>query len=136
MGVPFVIIQNDSSDPVIGTFAGLAEGALFKFSGRQWKITYQGGDGNDVMLTLKSLQLPLSLDSIPQPHISNSWILKGNGDPADQTYIMQSSPDPTSIMHQTNQVEVLYTRHSEECCAVIPRAKICEGIASQPKSLT
>jgi autotransporter-associated beta strand protein len=93
VGVPFVIIQNDAADPVVGTFAGLAEGALFKFSGRQWKITYQGGDGNDVMVTLKSLQLPLSLDSITHVPSGNYWILKGNGDPADNTYIMQSSPD-------------------------------------------
>ena len=50
----FVIINNDGSDAVMGTFQGLAEGAevstnLF-FSGFPYAITYQGGDGNDVVL--------------------------------------------------------------------------------------
>lgn len=50
-GDSFTIINNDSSDPVVGTFNGRAEGALFSVAGLPFRITYTGGDGNDVVLT-------------------------------------------------------------------------------------
>ena len=46
------LIDNDGSDPVIGTFAGLAEGATLLVGGETFRITYSGGDGgNNVVLT-------------------------------------------------------------------------------------
>src|SRR5262249_40018087 len=51
LGSSFVIVNNHSSDPISGTFAGLAEGATFTASGASFLITYQGGDGNDVVVT-------------------------------------------------------------------------------------
>ena len=51
IGSQFVIILNDGSDAVVGTFAGLAEGALATIGGFPFTITYAGGDGNDVVLT-------------------------------------------------------------------------------------
>ncbi|MCB1501414.1 MAG: autotransporter-associated beta strand repeat-containing protein, partial [Bauldia sp.] len=50
-GDSFAIIDNDGADAVAGTFAGLAEGAQFVASGRAFAISYEGGDGNDVVLT-------------------------------------------------------------------------------------
>lgn len=50
----FVIVNNDGSDAVIGTFAGLPEGTLisdFLTSGGAAAISYTGGDGNDIVLT-------------------------------------------------------------------------------------
>lgn len=49
----FTILLNDgNSDAVIGTFAGLSEGALFTAtSGQDFTISYVGGDGNDIVLT-------------------------------------------------------------------------------------
>ncbi len=52
-GDAFTIVNNAGSDPVIGTFAGLPEGAVlsdFLGSGLVATITYVGGDGNDVVL--------------------------------------------------------------------------------------
>lgn len=47
----YTIVDNDSNDPVAGTFAGLPEGALVgNFSGIDLRITYAGGSGNDVVL--------------------------------------------------------------------------------------
>ncbi|MFN0053105.1 MAG: hypothetical protein ACKV0T_13045 [Planctomycetales bacterium] len=44
----FIIVNNDYSDAITGTFAGLAEGALITTtSGWQFEISYQGGSGND-----------------------------------------------------------------------------------------
>jgi hypothetical protein len=46
----FMIISNDAADAVVGTFAGLADGATFAVAGYTMQINYNGGDGNDVML--------------------------------------------------------------------------------------
>ena len=50
-GASFEIISNDGSDAIIGHFAGLAEGAHFAAGGKEFSISYHGGDGNDVVLT-------------------------------------------------------------------------------------
>jgi hypothetical protein len=49
-GDEIVIVVNDEADPVVGTFAGLPEGAPFLFNGMLVFITYAGGDGNDVVI--------------------------------------------------------------------------------------
>lgn len=54
-GQKYVIIDNDSNDDVIGTFAGLAEGDTFKVNGYTYSISYKGGDGNDVELTVTAV---------------------------------------------------------------------------------
>ena len=52
----FRIIDNRGSNAIMGTFAGLPEGARFAemFGGDAFRsaITYLGGDGNDVVLTV------------------------------------------------------------------------------------
>lgn len=51
----FIIVDNDGVDPTIGTFAGLPEGAVISnFMGTLWSamISYEGGDGNDVELSV------------------------------------------------------------------------------------
>ena len=56
-----VIISNDGTDPVVGAFAGLPEGAIVKAGSQPFQITYTGGDGNDVQL----LPLPLAVTVAP-----------------------------------------------------------------------
>src|SRR5262245_40915033 len=51
VGDSFVLVSNDGADPVTGTFAGLAEGASTTAGGFLFRISYAGGDGNDVVLT-------------------------------------------------------------------------------------
>jgi hypothetical protein len=51
-GTTFTIIDNDGTDPVVGTFQGLAEGAFITQNGLNLKLSYHGGDGNDVTLTV------------------------------------------------------------------------------------
>jgi hypothetical protein len=51
VGATFTIVNNDGTDAVIGTFAGLAQGATFLVGGETFQISYTGGDGNDVTLT-------------------------------------------------------------------------------------
>src|SRR6185503_2972606 len=47
----FVIINNDGNDAVINTFSAKAEGATFLIGSETFRISYVGGDGNDVVLT-------------------------------------------------------------------------------------
>jgi autotransporter-associated beta strand protein len=51
-GQMFTIINNDSNDAVVGTFAGLTEGSTFSSGGEKFTITYVGGTGNDVVLAV------------------------------------------------------------------------------------
>lgn len=53
----FTIVNNDGTDAVLGTFAGLPEGTIinnFLGTGKTASITYVGGDGNDVVITSPS----------------------------------------------------------------------------------
>ncbi len=61
-GTSFTIIENDGTDPVQGTFAGLPQGSVFVRDGMRWQISYTGGTGNDVVLTLLEL-LPPAISS-------------------------------------------------------------------------
>lgn len=47
----FTILNNNGSGPIAGSFAGLPEGSTFAIGGEQFKISYVGGTGNDVVLT-------------------------------------------------------------------------------------
>lgn len=51
LGNTLTLIDNDGTDAVTGTFAGLANGATVNFNGETWRIYYNGGTGNDVVLT-------------------------------------------------------------------------------------
>jgi len=56
-GMSFTIINNDGADPVSGTFNGFPEGAALSLGGRPFKVTYVGGDGNDVVLVADNLTI-------------------------------------------------------------------------------
>ena len=48
----YTLVHNDGVDPVVGAFAGWAEGATIETaSGARLTLSYRGGDGNDVVLT-------------------------------------------------------------------------------------
>ncbi|WP_369062390.1 autotransporter-associated beta strand repeat-containing protein [Caulobacter sp. 73W] len=60
----FVIVDNDDTDAVIGTFDGLDEGATITVGRARFTISYEGGDGNDVELTAL---MPVPEDTGPPP---------------------------------------------------------------------
>ncbi|MFN6051523.1 MAG: hypothetical protein ACK47R_11895, partial [Planctomycetia bacterium] len=51
-GTVFTILDNQGSGTISGTFTGLAEGAAVTVNGRAYQISYVGGTGNDVTLTV------------------------------------------------------------------------------------
>jgi autotransporter-associated beta strand protein len=71
LGNTFTIITNDGADAVTGTFAGLPEGATVVFNGATLQISYVGGTGNDVVLTVTAAA-PAGATSIPS---SSGWSL-------------------------------------------------------------
>ncbi len=55
VGQSFTVIDNDGADAIVGTFIGLTEGAaIYNFLGSVFTatISYTGGSGNDVVLTI------------------------------------------------------------------------------------
>jgi autotransporter-associated beta strand protein len=55
----YVLVDNDGADPIDGTFAGLANHAIVNVGGQDFRIFYDGGDGNDVVL-VKTAALAVS----------------------------------------------------------------------------
>ena len=56
-GVPLVILNNDGGEAITGAFNGLAEGAIKSVGNFDFRISYVGGSGNDVTLTLTNTTL-------------------------------------------------------------------------------
>ena len=67
-GNVFTLITNDASDAIIGTFNGLAEGDTVTVNGVGMTLSYIGGDGNDVTLTVQG-----GTNAIPENTISESY---------------------------------------------------------------
>lgn len=91
-----IITNNDSAPqgnqpsmrfPTTGTFKGLPEGAIFMQDGFLFKITYKGGDGNDVVLT-----------GVPKISISDATVTEGNSGTTNATFtVTLSSPSTQTI---------------------------------------
>src|SRR5262249_54091265 len=65
-GQSFTIINNGGSSPISGTFNGLREGALVRVGGTKFRLSYRGGDGNDVVLTHVAGAAPGDIDWLSQ----------------------------------------------------------------------
>lgn len=63
-GDAIVLIDNDGGDAVVGTFAGIANGGTVSLNGQDFRLFYNGGDGNDVVL---------SAPAIPIMYVDDDW---------------------------------------------------------------
>ena len=61
VGDAFTIVDKVSAGAVAGTFAGLAEGGTFSSGPATFAITYAGGTGNDVVLTVTAVPEPAAV---------------------------------------------------------------------------
>ena len=76
-GNSFTLIDNDGTDAVMGTFTGLVEGATLTFNGIPLRLSYVGGTGNDVVLTLLNqapTAIALSNSSVAENGAANALI--------------------------------------------------------------
>jgi len=53
-GTAFTVINNTAATPIAGIFANLADGATIVVSNNTFQANYEGGDGNDLTLTVVS----------------------------------------------------------------------------------
>ena len=51
-GTVLTVINNTSATPISGTFANLPDASTFTIHGNTFQISYEGGDGNDLTLTV------------------------------------------------------------------------------------
>jgi autotransporter-associated beta strand protein len=51
-GTVLTAISNTSATPIAGTFANLPDGSVFTVGRNNYQISYSGGDGNDLTLTV------------------------------------------------------------------------------------
>jgi hypothetical protein len=54
-GQVFTILDNQGTNQISGTFKDLAEGATFEQNGVVFKVSYVGGTGNDITLTVQNI---------------------------------------------------------------------------------
>ena len=85
VGDSFIIVANDGTDPIQGTFDGLPEGSTLTVGGQQFQITYAGGPGgNEVVVTCKAPPT-VTVTAAPNPSqlgqsatfsvtVSGSWL--------------------------------------------------------------
>jgi autotransporter-associated beta strand protein len=51
-GTVFTVIKNTSANPISGSFSNLADGAIISAGSTNFQANYEGGDGNDLTLTV------------------------------------------------------------------------------------
>jgi hypothetical protein len=74
----FTIIDNDGADAVTGTFAGVANGGTVAVSGANYQVNYNGGTGNDVVLTYKGTVGPVNSTVAARRIFYNQSVWDGN----------------------------------------------------------
>lgn len=52
-GTVFTMINNTAATPISGSFADLRDGSTFAARGNRFLVSYEGGDGNDLTLTVQ-----------------------------------------------------------------------------------
>ena len=52
LGTVFTVIDNTVATPIAGTFSNLADGSTFTTNSNNFQANYEGGDGNDLTLTV------------------------------------------------------------------------------------
>jgi hypothetical protein len=52
VGTTFIVISNTAATPIAGTFANLPDGSIITVRGNNFRANYEGGDGNDLTLTV------------------------------------------------------------------------------------
>jgi hypothetical protein len=51
-GTVFTVIDNTAATPISGSFSNLADGATITIGSNTFQASYEGGDGNDLTLTV------------------------------------------------------------------------------------
>ncbi len=82
-GTRITILSKTSAGTMDGTFLDKPEGSTFNSSGYDWQISYLGGDGNDVTLTIPNLT---AVEAWRQTHFGNTANTGNAADSFDANY--------------------------------------------------
>jgi hypothetical protein len=104
----FELVTNRGNDDVAGIFAGMAEGTAVTVGGRKFQISYQGGDGNDVVLHLVGqISTTTTVNSSVNPSTFGQMVLftatvkaQGSGTPTGTVQFVidgQSAGSPVTV---------------------------------------
>ena len=115
-GSTFTILNKTSSGAVSGIFSGKPEASLFTASGYDWIISYIGGDGNDITLSIAS-----PLQSWRFTHfgsIANNDLTDPNDDGENNLLEYATAQNPltnsrslTTIAKNGNVLDFTYTKN-------------------------
>lgn len=90
----FVIVDNDGNDPVGGTFSGLPEGEIILSADgtKSFRISYHGGNGNDVVLTALAPSAAIGITNSPSSSVTGQTVT------LTATVASTSQPQPTGTV--------------------------------------
>jgi autotransporter-associated beta strand protein len=122
VGSQFIILRKDSGGQVNGQFAGLPEGTEFEYlPGWKFQITYQGGDGNDVVLTTIARPQPANIQKISRfndghmeltalgtPGVVYDVVATTNVTSTNWVFVGQSLPDALGRMYAADLMATNY----------------------------
>ncbi len=121
VGSTIILIANDDTDAVTGTFSGLAEGSTVNVAGQNYVISYCGGTGNDVVLLTGTADTNVDLTG---GVLKISDIGSETADAItisfDGTYYVIT--DPNAILNTTNLSGVNLTRPDAHTVRVLASA--------------
>lgn len=112
-GQTFLIIENSSASPVVGSFNGLDEGTMVNVDGTDFTISYQGANGNDVVLTAGETmvnQPPEAVNDTAETMAGlavSIAVLDNDSDPEDDPLTVTEATDPpngTAAINPDNTV--------------------------------
>ena len=99
VGSVAMIVKNNSVQSVLGTFKNLPEGSTYTEDGVDFKVSYVGGDGNDVTLTALgaiSADVRVAVSTSPEPVVPGGiltyTIVVSNFGPSDATGLQMIAP--------------------------------------------
>ena len=82
-GQSVTLIANDGGNPVVGTFAGLPEGAAIVFNGVTLHITYTGDAGEDVVLAVNAVNHPPVVGALTNRIVNPGAVISFNATATD-----------------------------------------------------
>jgi hypothetical protein len=89
----FVILEKTTPGPITGNFFNIPEGGLINAGPVQFQITYQGGDGNDVVL--RRFDAPIPMIGGISSDGSGQMLISGQGAPF-VTYVLEATSELNS----------------------------------------
>ena len=114
-GASITLIDNRGATAVTGTFAGLPEGAAVNAGSQQLKITYRGGDGNDVVLSdISRLTYFLAEGATGDFFDDDVLIANPNGEDAPVTLTFLMPGGATLVERRTVRAQARLTVHVDQ----------------------